>query len=180
MAAARPIERVPWDSAALGCEAYELPSAAPEMLALARGPGHYSVRVNPLADKRTLHQRGFYYCDTLIEPFCTAGAFKPQPHPAAGLSRAPGLEPLLALCRGAFRHGRFHRDFRTDRSGGTGAVVDHDRLTECFGELEREDARDHVGLPAGRKGHDQADRSARIILLGEGTARRPDHRDNHG
>jgi hypothetical protein len=116
MAAARPIERVPWDCAALGCEAYELSSAAPEILALARGPGHYSVRLDPLADKRGLHEHGFYYCDTLIEPHCAVADFKPQPHPAAGVSRDVPLEPLLAICRGAFQQGRFHRDFNVARA----------------------------------------------------------------
>jgi len=116
MAAASPIERVPWDSAALGCEAYEISSAAPEVLAQARAAGLYTVRVNPLADKRTLHEHGFYYCDTLIEPYCAAHDFKPQPHPAAGMGRDPALEPLLAICRGAFQHGRFHRDFNIARA----------------------------------------------------------------
>jgi len=116
MALAKPIERVPWDSAALGCEAYELQSAAPGALALARAPGHYTVRVDPLADKRILHENGFYYCDTLIEPFCAAREFKLQPHPAAGVSRDAVLEPLLAICRGAFEQGRFHRDFNVERA----------------------------------------------------------------
>jgi len=116
MAAAGPIERVPWDSAVLGCEACELASAAPEILAQARTAGHYTVRVDPLADKRALHEHGFYYCDTLIEPYCAAGDFKPQPHPAAGASRETALEPLLAICRGAFQQGRFHRDFNVERA----------------------------------------------------------------
>jgi ribosomal protein S18 acetylase RimI-like enzyme len=116
MAAAGPIERVPWDSAALGCDAYELSSAALEVLRQARAPGHYTVKVDPLADKRALHEHGFYYCDTLIEPYCAARAFKPQPHPDAGASREPALEPLIAICRGAFRQGRFHRDFNVERA----------------------------------------------------------------
>jgi ribosomal protein S18 acetylase RimI-like enzyme len=115
MAAAGPIERVPWDSAALGCEAWELASAAPEILAQARAAGHYTVRVNPLADKRALHEHGFYYCDTLIEPYCAAREFEPQPHPAAGLTRDAALGELLAICRGAFQQGRFHRDFNVER-----------------------------------------------------------------
>ena len=116
MVAAAAIERVPWDSAALGCEAYELASAAPEVLAQARRPGHYTVRVEPRADKRILHESGFYYCDTLVEPYCAAHDFKPQSHPAAGTSRNAALEPLLAICRGAFQHGRFHRDFNVERA----------------------------------------------------------------
>jgi ribosomal protein S18 acetylase RimI-like enzyme len=115
MAAARPIERVPWDSAALGCDAWELASAAREILGRARAPGHYAVRVDPLADKRILHEHGFYYCDTLIEPYCAARDFKPQPHPAAGVTRAADLAALLAMLRGAFRHDRFHRDFNVER-----------------------------------------------------------------
>ena len=116
MAAARPIERVPWDSAALGCEAYEISSAAPEALAQARAPGHYTVRVDPRADKHILQEHGFYYCDTLIEPFCAARDFEPQPHPAASISRDTALQPLLEICRGAFQHGRFHRDFNVERA----------------------------------------------------------------
>ena len=111
MAAAGPIKRVPWDSVALGCDAYELSAAIPEVLKQARAPGHYTVRVDPLAGKRALHEHGFYYCDTLIEPYCAAGEFKPQPHPAAGASRETALESLLAICRGSFQHDRFHRDF---------------------------------------------------------------------
>jgi ribosomal protein S18 acetylase RimI-like enzyme len=116
MAAAAPIERVPWDSAALGCDAWELASAAPEALARVRAAGHYTVRVDPLADKRALHENGFYYCDTLVEPYCAARDFKPQPHPAAGLTRDAALAPFLVICRGAFRHDRFHRDFSVERA----------------------------------------------------------------
>jgi GNAT superfamily N-acetyltransferase len=116
MAAARSIERVPWDSAALGCECYELASAAPDDLAQARAAGHYTVRVDPLADKRALDELGFYYCDTLIEPFCPVREFKPQPHSAAGIRRDNALAPLLAICRSAFRHDRFHRDFNVERA----------------------------------------------------------------
>jgi ribosomal protein S18 acetylase RimI-like enzyme len=116
MTVANLIERVPWDSAALGCEAYELQSVAPGSLAQARAPGHYTVRVDPLADKRILHEHGFYYCDTLIEPFCAAREFKPQSHPAASMNGSADLEPLLVICRGAFEQGRFHRDFNVERA----------------------------------------------------------------
>jgi len=116
MPLAKPIERVTWDSVALGCEAYELQSAAPEALALVRAPGHYTIKVDPLANKRILHANDFYYCDTLIEPFCAASEFKLQPHPAAGMSRTAALAPLLAICHGAFEQGRFHRDLNVERA----------------------------------------------------------------
>ncbi len=116
MAGAKLIERVPWDCAALGREVFELKSAAPEALAQARTPGHYTVKVDPLADKRILHEHGFYYCDTLVEPFCAAAQFKPLPHPSAAFRLDGPLEPLLAICRGAFEHDRFHRDFSIERA----------------------------------------------------------------
>lgn len=115
MADAKLIERVPWDSTALGCEAYELKAATPEIVAGLRAPGHYTAKLDPLADKRVLHENGFYYCDTLVEPYCPAGGLKSLPHAAAGYDHDPVLEPLLAICRGAFRHGRFHRDFNVER-----------------------------------------------------------------
>lgn len=110
------IERVPWDCAALGCEAYELKAAAPEAIAQLRAPGHYTVKVDPLSDKRVLHEKGFYYCDTLVEPFCPATDFKPLPHASASFCRDAPLEPLLAICRDSFEHGRFHRDFNVERA----------------------------------------------------------------
>lgn len=115
MAAARLIERTPWDSAALGCDAFELANAGAEALAQVRAPGHYTVRVEPLASRELLHRNGFYYCDTLVEPRCAGTQLRLHHHPAAALDRSPPLEPLLAVCRVAFRHGRFHRDFNVVR-----------------------------------------------------------------
>jgi len=115
MANARLIERVPWDCAALGRDAFELANAGPQALALVGAPGHYTVKVDPLESKAALHRTGFYYCDTLVEPYCPAGELNLLRHDAAGYDRSPALEPLLAVCRGAFRHGRFHRDFNVER-----------------------------------------------------------------
>lgn len=115
MASGKPIERVPWDCAALGCDAFELKAATPEAMAQVGAPGHYTVKVDPLASKAILHQHGFYYCDTLIEPYCAGEQVRLHPRAAAGFTRDPALEPLLAMCRGAFRHGRFHRDFNVER-----------------------------------------------------------------
>jgi len=108
---ARLIERAPWDCAALGMDAFELADASPAALAQVRAAGHYTVKVDPLASKEALARSGFYYCDTLIEPYCAVGRLSLSPDPAAAFDRAPPLEPLAAICRGAFRHGRFHRDF---------------------------------------------------------------------
>jgi hypothetical protein len=82
----------------------------------AQTPGHYTIKVDPLADKQLLHKHGFYYCDTLIEPYCTAPRLRPVAHPDATVSRSADREGLLAICHGAFAHGRFHRDFNLDNA----------------------------------------------------------------
>ena len=115
MANARLIERAPWDCAALGQDAFDLANAGPEAMAQVSAPGHYTVKVDPLESKQLLHRNGFYYCDTLIEPYCAPERLRLQMHDAARFDPLPALEPLLAICRGAFRHGRFHRDFNVER-----------------------------------------------------------------
>jgi ribosomal protein S18 acetylase RimI-like enzyme len=115
MANAELIERVPWDCAALGRDAFQLANAGPGAMALVGAPGHYTVKVDPLESKLALHENGFYYCDTLVEPYCAAGDVRSWRHDAAGFDPRPPLEPLLPIVRGAFRHGRFHRDFNVER-----------------------------------------------------------------
>lgn len=107
----------PWDAAAFGLPTYELADASAASLQLAaQTPGHHTVRVDPLASKQLLHEHGFYYCDTLIEPCCAAGNLKALAHPEAGISKNAGWQELYAICHGAFSHGRFHRDFNLDRA----------------------------------------------------------------
>ncbi|NBR28774.1 MAG: GNAT family N-acetyltransferase [Betaproteobacteria bacterium] len=110
------IKPVPWDSAAFGIDCYELidPDAALVARAISR-PGHYTAKVDPLADKRFLHDAGFYYCDTLIEPWCTADKLAHFDDAAVTFSDRVPLDPLAAICRSAFLHGRFHRDFNIER-----------------------------------------------------------------
>ena len=110
------IKSSPWDSAVFGLDAYEITDSSRESLELAvRVPGHYTVRVDPLMSKQLLHEYGFYYCDTLIEPYCKAENFLAFDTVAAGMRRDVALKPLLAICHGAFSHGRFHRDFNLPR-----------------------------------------------------------------
>jgi ribosomal protein S18 acetylase RimI-like enzyme len=108
------IARVSWDCSVLGQDAFELVDAERDTIAQVSAPGHYTVKVDPLASKEILHRNGFYYCDTLIEPYCAAARIRQFPHEAAGFDRRPALDPLLAICRSAFRHGRFHRDFNVE------------------------------------------------------------------
>ncbi len=114
MNAAERIKPVVWDRRALGIDCFELADATPGTLAaaLARS-GHHSVRIDPLdsAAKAALQRHGFYYCDTLIEPWCTPSRLRPVADPDAALDAQPDLDAVLAICHGAFQHDRFHRDF---------------------------------------------------------------------
>jgi ribosomal protein S18 acetylase RimI-like enzyme len=106
------IRRIEWDSAAFGRDCFEIDGLGEEALQeAARRPGHYTIKVDPLVSKALLDRHGFYYCDTLIEPFCTRERFTGHPDARAQCSRATELGAVLAVCHGAFRHGRFHRDF---------------------------------------------------------------------
>jgi ribosomal protein S18 acetylase RimI-like enzyme len=111
------IRRVEWDSAAFGRDCYEITVAEDAALqAAAAGSGHYAVKVDPLADKTALHRHGFYYVDTLIEPYCPGGDFAGRRDARARCTRDEKLDDLLAICHGAFAHGRFHRDFNLPRA----------------------------------------------------------------
>jgi hypothetical protein len=101
----------PWDAVALGCDTYEIRDVCPEVLdQIHCRAGHYTARLQPLASKQLLLEHGFYYCDTLIEPYCGLDQFIAHPHPDAAFSRSPNLPALLAICHGGFAYDRFHRD----------------------------------------------------------------------
>lgn len=101
----------PWDIRALNMPCFELTAVDDDALKLTTGHGHYTAKVDPLADKSLLHENGFYYCDTLIEPFCRPDMFRPSECQDVSISEDCSLEELLAISNGAYRHGRFHRDF---------------------------------------------------------------------
>lgn len=112
------IEPAPWDARALGMEAFEVKRVTPEAMALvARTPGHYTAKVDPLASKRLLHESGFYYCDTLLEPRCARDELIEHPRAGIRVSSDVALARLQGLCHGAFSHDRFHRDFDVPAAG---------------------------------------------------------------
>jgi L-amino acid N-acyltransferase YncA len=112
------IRRVEWDSAAFGRDCYEITAADEDALREAAAtPGHYALKLDPLADKSVLHQHGFYYVDTLLEPYCSREDFTMHRDAKAVCTRDEKIEDLLAICHGAFEHGRFHRDFNLPRAG---------------------------------------------------------------
>jgi ribosomal protein S18 acetylase RimI-like enzyme len=122
------LKAAPWDQAAFGFPAWELGEYSEAALAAADAtPGHQTIKVAPLADKRALHERGFYYTDTLLETWAARDqlrALKPlDGHNMSvaakivGIGRAFDLDAALAICHGAFAHGRFQRDFQIDPAG---------------------------------------------------------------
>lgn len=111
----------PWDSAAFGLPAWELRQYSAAALALADAtPGLQSIKVDPLADKRALHEHGFYYCDTLLETRARADQLRAlAARPDLSISDQFDPAAALAICHGAFAHGRYHRDFGVDPRGAT-------------------------------------------------------------
>jgi len=111
------IKPTPWDSAAFGMPTFELTEySAAALEAASHTPGHYTVKVDPLADKALLHAYGFHYCDTLLATSGSAARL-PDLVPPPGLRVSKEVDPaaVLAICHGAFSHGRFHRDFLLPR-----------------------------------------------------------------
>lgn len=101
-----------WDSKVFGLETWEVKQFEEEVLRSLDGhPGHYTVRIAPLASKELLHRYGFYYCDTLLEPYAGRERFSAIHHPDVLIEEKPDRQMILAMCHGAFHHGRFHRDF---------------------------------------------------------------------
>jgi GNAT superfamily N-acetyltransferase len=106
----------PWDAAVFAVPTFELADAGEQTLQMAiTQPGHYTVKVDPLACKKALHDYGFYYCDTLIEPYCPKAQFKAFVHAEVSISKAVTFAQVQPICHGAFAHGRFQRDFNLDR-----------------------------------------------------------------
>ena len=110
------IKATPWDASAFGIATWELLEYSTAALQqAAQTVGHHTIKVDPLADKRLLHDFGFYYCDTLIEPYCNVSRLRKVRHPSATISKEVDAEQALAICHSAFVHGRFHRDFNISK-----------------------------------------------------------------
>lgn len=111
------IKATPWDTVAFGMPTWELLEYSEAALQqVGETVGHHTLKVDPLVDKRLLCEYGFYYCDTLIQPYCNATRLRLMQHPDATISKEVDTGQLLAICHGAFTHGRFHRDFNLQKT----------------------------------------------------------------
>jgi len=133
------IRPAPWDTAVFGIDCFDISDAHEDALShAATHTGHYTAKVDPLADKALLHRYGFYYTDTLIEPRCLADRWQPVLDSHASIATDVALDLLLPMCDSSFLHGRFHRDFNlpADRAD--------QRYKQWLGQLHQAD--DVLGL----------------------------------
>lgn len=116
------IQDTPWDSRALGVKTFEIFYTSEENLRkILNGikqkgcEAHYTIRINPLAPKKTLHEFGFYYCDTLIEPYCNSDRLLTFYREGVEFCASPKLDDIRNIVYDTFRYDRFHRDFNIDQ-----------------------------------------------------------------
>jgi hypothetical protein len=104
----------PWDSRTFGFNTFEIVYTSDvnlkktlERIFQENRLGHYTVKLNPLNNKKILHEFGFYYCDTLIEPYCNYANLVTYQKQGIHISDLVDIENLSNSVYGAFTHGRF-------------------------------------------------------------------------
>ncbi|MBM7661687.1 RimJ/RimL family protein N-acetyltransferase [Bacillus mesophilus] len=114
------IIETPWDKKVFGMPTYEVQRYSEETLNQIKDyHGHFTLKVDPMVDKRLLHKHDFYYADTLLEPFCKRDHFVFHYNEHVKLNYKPPLNKLMEICMGGtFEHGRFHKDFFLSSSLG--------------------------------------------------------------
>ncbi|MDX8403663.1 MAG: GNAT family N-acetyltransferase [Mariprofundaceae bacterium] len=111
------IHPTPWDTRIFGTNCYEITDFSESVLAYtSKTSGHYTIKVDPLANKDLLHRHGFYYTDTLIEPVCRQDQLVIHNNPDCTINTNARLDDILPICSNCFLHGRFHRDFNLPKS----------------------------------------------------------------
>jgi L-amino acid N-acyltransferase YncA len=106
------IRATPWDTVPLSMPTWELLAYSEAALQQSlQTPGHHTIKVSPLDNKKLLHDYGYYYCDTLIEPYCTAEKLRAVQSEQATVSKVCDAGHVLEIGHGVFAHGRFQRDF---------------------------------------------------------------------
>nr|WP_239541435.1 GNAT family N-acetyltransferase [Pullulanibacillus pueri] len=113
------MKETPWDERVYGIKTYEIERLTEEALDLSNTfTGHFTIKVNPLVSKKALHQYDFYYCDTLIEPFCSPANFKPVYNKQTSLTPQMAAQDVTCFCKNTFQYDRFHRDFNLEHTKG--------------------------------------------------------------
>lgn len=111
------IDLIPWDKKVFGIDTYEIRHISEQILdQIKKIHGHFSVKVSPLFPKKILHDYGFYYCDSLIEPYCIRKWFIFHEHKKISISKNVTIESLTDFSRYRFTYDRFHRDFNLEKA----------------------------------------------------------------
>jgi GNAT superfamily N-acetyltransferase len=113
----------PWDSLNFGFKTFEINFMSEDDLKIMldkilrdQSLGHYTIKTDPLMSKKIFHDYGFYYCDTLLEPFCNSEHLIIYSRDGIHISESvEDINELIKISHGLFSHGRFHRDFNINK-----------------------------------------------------------------
>lgn len=114
-----------WDSRALGIKTFEIIYTSDvqlrntlEKVFAQKCLGHYTVKINPLSSKKLLHDFGFYYCDTLLEPYCVFKNLVFYEKDGIEVESVDDLQKINSIIYDNFKYDRFHRDFNIHQNIG--------------------------------------------------------------
>ncbi|PAV31066.1 GNAT family N-acetyltransferase [Virgibacillus profundi] len=106
------LQPTPWDKRNFHVETYELTTATEEALKQTNEvEGHFTLKIDPLANTELLKKYGFYYVDTLTEPVCKRENLQVYEQAGISLERDFNATEIIEIAEEAFTSGRFHRDF---------------------------------------------------------------------
>lgn len=102
----------PWDKRNFHIDTYEVTSLTEEALnETDQYDGHYTIKVDPMANTELLFKHGFYYMDTMIEPVCQKKDLQLIEQEGTSISKNYVTEDVYAIAEEVFEISRFHRDF---------------------------------------------------------------------
>jgi hypothetical protein len=116
----------PWDFRAFGINTFEIVYSSDvqlrnilEKIFTQKWVGHYTVKIDPLVSKKELHDFGFYYCDTLLEPYCVLKNLAIYEKEGIEISESvDDIHQIITIIYDNFKYDRFHRDFNIEQCLG--------------------------------------------------------------
>ncbi|HET7628499.1 MAG TPA: GNAT family N-acetyltransferase [Bacillales bacterium] len=127
------IRPTPWDEKAFDIRTFVLDEASEETLRQTCEPGHYTVKMDPLASKKAVVMHGFYYGDTLLKPVVSRSTFRPFKNDRCAVADMSNIAAAQQIAAAVYRHDRFHRDFNMSNSGAD------KRFANWLAQLHEED-----------------------------------------
>lgn len=107
------LQPTPWDKRTFHIDTYELTDASEAALeATAEKNGHFTLKVDPYHNPEHIIKHGFYYMDSLIEPFCKQARLHTFEKEGTSISQTYDPDEILQIAEETFMYGRFHLDFQ--------------------------------------------------------------------